>query len=51
LRKVRAALDAAGAVLFGSGITYGAYALRPWLAAVVAGLLLLVLAYLLEARR
>jgi hypothetical protein len=47
---VRAALDAAGALLFGSGITFGAYTVRPWLAAAVAGLLLLAAAYLLEVR-
>jgi hypothetical protein len=50
LHKVRAAVDAAGAVLFGSGITFGAYTVRPWLAAVAAGLLLLVLAHVLERR-
>jgi hypothetical protein len=50
LRKVRAALDAAGAALFGSGITFGAYTVRLWLAAVVAGLLLLGIAYVLEKR-
>lgn len=49
-RLLLTVLDWTGAVVFGASLTYGAYTVQPWLAALVAGLLLILSAWLLEHR-